>query len=177
MGGFLVPTRSLNAGGATQVVGASHAVSALGILPSAVPSTPRLSRRGLLQPPRFDFDNGNYGDAHVNGRIYEVAATYVVQGPHHGFLATAVEAGAGLMTILPTDGLSSFRRATAIVGATTDIAISRHVAIQAAYRLQIFHAPDFQLSGSAFPLPTPVNASTLISNEPSLGITYRFSRR
>ncbi len=79
------------------------------------------------------------------------------------------------MTILPADYSSSTttdRRVAAIGAATAEVALSKHVSAQAGYRLQVFHAPDFQVSSTAFPLPTPVAASTLFSNEPSLGITY-----
>ena len=180
MGGVLIPARSLDAGSATQVAGASHAVSALGSFHQQW--RPLAGYRATLSysRPDFNFENSSYGGVHINARIYEVAGTYVVQGLHRGFLSTAVEAGAGLMTILPTDNTSytrTDRRVAAIAGATAEIALSKHVALHAGYRLQVFHAPNFQVSSSAFPLPTPVVASTLFSNEPSLGLTYHFFRK
>lgn len=180
MGGVLMPTRSLNAGGATQVTGGTHAVSAIGSFHQQWRPLAGYRLTASYTRPDFNFENSSYGGVHINARIYELAGTYVVQGPRRGFLSTAVEAGAGLMTILPTESAlytKTDRRVAAIVGATAEVALSKHVAVQAGYRLQVFHSPNFQVSGSLFPLPTPVAASTLFSNEPSLGITYRFSRK
>ncbi len=92
----MVPTRSLNAGSATQVDGASHAVSALGSFHQQWRPLAGYRVTVSYSRPDFNFENSSYGGAHINARIYEVAGTYVVQGPHRGFLSTTVEAGAGL---------------------------------------------------------------------------------
>ncbi len=51
--------------------------------------------------------------------------------------------------------------------------MSKHLAIQTSYRMQIFKGPDFQSTGNIVPVVT----TTLMSNEPMVGITYRFSHK
>jgi hypothetical protein len=112
----------------------------------------------------------------IDGRVYELAATYVVQGPHTQRLSTAVEAGGGLMGFQADpkrSDASSNLRGAAVAGVSAEIALTKEMAIHLGYRAQVFKGPDFRYSGNVIPLST----ATLFSNEPLVGITFRFSAR
>jgi hypothetical protein len=105
--------------------------------------------------------------------VYELAATYVVQGPHRGGLSTSAEAGGGVMAVLPTvpDSETSYNlRGAAVVGVAAEVALSKHLGIHLGYRAQVFKGPDFQYSGT----DKSIVGTTFLSNEPTVGITYRF---
>ncbi len=173
MGGMLIGTRDASSNGSTYSQGATHAVSAIASFHQQL--RPAIGYRVTASYARPDFQyNSENGQSQINGSIYEIAGTYVVQGPHHGRVSTGIEGGAGLMTIVPTvETTNSGKnlRAAAIVGVSADFAVSKHFAIQTSYRMQIFKGPDFQSTGGIVPAVT----TTLISNEPMVGITYRFS--
>lgn len=175
MGGMLIGTRDASSNGSTYSQGATHAVSAIASFHQQLRPTIGYRVSASYARPDFQYNSAN-GQSQINGRIYEVAGTYVIQGPHRGRMSTGVEGGAGLMAILPTvesNNTGKNLRAAAIVGVSADFEVSKHFAIQTSYRMQIFKGPDFQSIGNI----TPVVTSTLISNEPMVGITYRFSRK
>jgi hypothetical protein len=177
MGGTLIGTREVTGSdAAVHTVGATHAISALAAFHQQL--SPAVGYRVAVSYTRPDFQYAlktattNSGQQEIDGRIYELAATYVVRGPHRGRLSTSAEAGGGLMAILPTlqntETSSNFRGA-GIVGVSADIALSKHVGLHAAYRAQVFKGPDFHDS-----VDKNVASTTLFSNEPMVGITYRF---
>ena len=181
MGGTLIGTRDVSRGGTTYSQGATHAVSAIASLHQQF--RPALGYRIALSYTRPDFvygynSGGNLSGSQtdINGRIYELAGTYVLQGPHAGRVHTSLEGGAGFMTFVPTvdssDASKNFR-ASGIFGAGAEIDVTKHVAISTSYRMQVFKGPDFHSSGTG----VPAVATTLISNEPVVGITYRFSHK
>jgi opacity protein-like surface antigen len=178
MGGTLIGTRATG-GTDSSTQGATHAVIALAAFHQQL--HPFVGYRVAVSYTRPDFQYSHQGtstsglNSDLNGRVYELATTYVVQGPHHGAVSTSVEAGAGMMAFLPTQqnyytSTSNNLRAAAVVGVNAEYALTKHLAIHAAYRAQVFKGPDFNYSGPG----APATASTLFSNEPMLGITYRF---
>ncbi len=111
----------------------------------------------------------------INSQIYELSATYVVQGPHRGRLSTSAEAGASLLAFLPPPNqyaTSAFRSA-AVVGVGAEYYLTKRLSLLAEYRAQIYKAPDFNYTGSAVPLTTNM---TFTSN-PVVGITYYFGAK
>jgi opacity protein-like surface antigen len=58
-----------------------------------------------------------------------------------------------------------------VAGVSAEFTLSKHLALHTAYRAQAFKAPDFTYNGSTIPL----SAKTFLSNEPSIGIAYRFN--
>lgn len=178
MGGVLIGTRDFTSGGTTHYQGATHAVSAIASFHQQF--RPAIGYRVAVSYARPTFQYGNSGQSTINGRLYEVAGMYVVQGPHGGRVSTSVEAGGGLMSFQSTDKNSnngSNLRGAAIIGVGADFAVTKHLSIQASYRMQVFKGPDFQSTGQSTVTPVPVVATTLISNEPMVGITYHFSSR
>ncbi|MBW4040260.1 MAG: hypothetical protein HIU91_15665 [Acidobacteria bacterium] len=175
MGGMLIGTREVSSNGSAYSRGATHAVSAISSFHQQL--RPTIGYRVAVSYARPDFQYGSRsGQTQINGSIYEVAGTYVIQGPHRGPVSTAVEGGAGLMAMLPSgESVNTGKnlRGAAIVGVSADIAVSKHLAIHTGYRLQIFKGPDFQSTGVFAPIVT----TTLLSNEPMVGITYRFSHK
>lgn len=181
MGGTLVGTRQAsNSGTVERSQGATHAVSAIAAWHQQM--RPAVGYRITVSytRPEFQYNSkapGTTGSTvTINSRVYELAGTYVVQGPHHGALSTSAEAGAGLMGFLPTmasTDTSYNLRGAAVVGVAAEVAVTKHLAVHAAYRGQIFKGPDFKYTGVA----APVSTSTLFSNEPTVGITYRFSHK
>ncbi len=123
---------------------------------------------GTLIGTRVVSDSGTES----SGRIYDLAATYVVQGPHLERLSTSVEAGAGIMFVptLPTANASHNLRSAAIVGVAAEYELTKRLGLHLGYRAQAFKTPDFNYSGNDKHIVT----TTLISNEPTEGITYRF---
>ncbi len=175
MGGMLIGTREVSSNGATYSQGATHAVSAIASFHQQL--RPAIGYRVAVSYARPDFQYGSgNGQSQINGRIYEDAGTYVIQGPHRGRVSTTVEGGAGFMAMLPsTESPNTGKnlRGAAIVGVSADFAVSKHVAIHTSYRMQVFKGPDFQSTGNIVPVVT----TTLLSNEPMMGITYRFSHK
>jgi hypothetical protein len=178
MGGTLIGTREASGTGTVvHTLGATHAVSALAAFHQQL--RPAVGYRVAVSYTRPDFQYGlrdattNSGQQDINGRIYELAATYVVQGPHRGGLSTSVEAGGGLMTILPTlpgTDTSHNVRGTGVAGIAADYALTKHLGIHLAYRAQVFKGPDFNAGAT----DKFVAGTTFLSNEPMVGITYRF---
>lgn len=178
MGGSLIGTRDIGGSGTgSHTVGATHAVSALVSFHQQI--KPALGYRVAISYSRPDFlygysNTGTSGfEGDINGRIYELAATYVVQGPHRGGLSTSVEAGGGFLAILPTQQSTETRsnlRAAGVVGVAADYPVSKHLGLHLAYRAQVYQSPDFNYTGAV----VPVASATVLSNEPMVGITYRF---
>jgi opacity protein-like surface antigen len=180
MGGTLIGTRTSGSDTDSFTQGASHAVMAIGAFHQQI--RPAVGYRIAVSYTRPGFQNSHKtagissGQFEVNSRIYELAATYVVQGPHRGGLSTSIEVGGGLMTFVPTlpnASISSNVRGAAVVGIAAEYALNKHVAIHAAYRGQVYKGPDFNYTG----FNGPLGGVTLFSNEPMLGITYRFSHK
>ena len=174
MGGTLIPTHYNDVSGKPTSSGATHAVIAIASFHQQF--RPAAGYRVTLSysRPEFFYGYGTFG--YVNGRMYEAAGTYVVQGPSRGRLSTSVEAGAGFMHLTPTikdPTTGNNTRVAGILGVGADLMLSKRIGIHAAYRGQVFNGPDFQYSG----IGAPINTKILVSNEPSLGITYRFSHR
>jgi hypothetical protein len=61
-----------------------------------------------------------------------------------------------------------------IVGVSADVPVTKHFGVHAAYRAQVFKGPDFHANTAIYSL---ANSKILISQEPSVGITYRFIRK
>ena len=181
MGGTLIGTREVSSSGTeSHSQGATHAVSAMAAFHQQL--RPAVGYRIAVSYTRPDFHYGYRGTTttgsaqNIDSSVYELAATYVVQGPHRGALSTSAEAGAGLMGFLPTPqrtDTSYNLRGAAVIGIAADVALTKHLAVHAAYRAQVFRGPDFNYNGVA----TPVVTTTLFSNEPTIGITYRFSHK
>lgn len=178
MGGTLIGTREVSgSGGTVHTLGATHAVSALAAFHQQL--RPTVGYRIAFSYTRPDFlysyrnATTNSGQRDINGRMYELSATYVVQGPHRGGLSTSAEAGGGLTAILPTvptPDTSYNLRGAAVAGIAAEYAVTKHFNIHAGYRAQVFKGPDFQYSGT----DKFIVGTTFVSNEPTLGITYRF---
>jgi hypothetical protein len=121
--------------------------------------------------------SGNYstGAFAIAQSIYELSGTYTVQGPRHGRLSTSVEAGASLLAFssinpypIPTTNIHSFR-AAAVAGVGSELALSKHWALRAEYRAQLYKPPAFYTSNSS-----PTSGNTTLSSNPIFGITYHF---
>jgi hypothetical protein len=114
----------------------------------------------------------------VYEHVYEFSGTYVVQGPHHRRISTSAEAGAGVLAFRPPSSnldsplVGNAVRATAVLGIAAEYALTKHLALTAAYRLLLYKAPSaYSTFGSIVP-PAPNNLT--LSNEPVIGLTYRF---
>jgi hypothetical protein len=114
----------------------------------------------------------------VNQHAYEVSGSYVVQSPRRHHVSVSTEAGAGLLALIRSNpGLSSAAvasayRPAAVVGASVDFALSKHWAFHTGYRALLYRAPAaYSTYGSIIPT-TPGNLT--LSNEPVIGLTYRF---
>ena len=130
----------------------------------------------LSKPISTSGQQFGYSGTAITHHNYELAGTYVVQGPHHRRLSTSIEAGAGVFAILSTDQWTSptsntrAYRAAAIAGFGSEFALSKHWALYAEYRAQLYKSPAiYHTSGS----PLPTSTLTFTSN-PILGLTYRF---
>ena len=178
MGGTFIPTRDGAKVNNTQLAqGATHAVSALASFHQQF--RPRIGYRVTASYTRPDFHylDSTSGQQEINGRIFELAGTYVVEGPHRGRLSTQAEAGVGVMAILATvdsPATSSNTRAAGIVGFSTEMTLTNRLALRAGYRGQVFEGPDFRAVKTVYPLAV---SNILISHEPYVGITYRFQRK
>jgi hypothetical protein len=182
MGGTFIVTRdatgsSTGAGSGSE--GATHAVAAIAAFHQQLRPAIGYRIEASYTAPDFGYgykSSNSFGTVgYINGRVYELAGTYVVQGPHRGRLSSSAEAGGGLMAFLPAQksAYTSYNlRGAAVLGVAANVALTKHLSLHAAYRAQAFKGPDFEYSffGSAIPVTT-----TLFSQEPSLGITYRFS--
>jgi hypothetical protein len=116
----------------------------------------------------------------VYEHLYEVAGTYVVQGPHRRRISTAAEAGAGFLAFLPPSAnignppLINAYRAEAVLGVSAELALTRHVALHAGYRALLYKSPA-SYYGSSYGVAVPSDPGNLtLSNEPVIGLTYRF---
>ena len=112
----------------------------------------------------------------VPENVFELSATYVVQGPHHRRLSTSAEAGAGVLDFHPTNpnvilGVSNSLRSTAVLGISAELALTKHLSLHAGYRALLYKSPPAYLTYDVN-IPTPGNLT--LSNEPVLGVTYRF---
>lgn len=181
VGGTLIGTRQANNSGTEQrFQGATRAISALAAFHEQL--RPLLGYRLTASYTRPEFQytvrtsTSTGSTVSVNSRVYELAATYVVQGPHHGRLTTSAEAGAGFMGFLPTTASTETSynlRGAAVVGVAAEVSLTKHVAMHVGYRGQAFKGPDFKYSAFTGPVAT----TTMFTNEPALGITYRFSQK
>ena len=181
MGGTLVGTREANSSQTVQQFqGATRAVNAMAALHQQFHPAVGFRVTASYTRPEFQYSmhtaTTTGSTVSVNSRVYELTATYVVQGPHHGRLSTSAEAGAGLMAFLPTEastGTSYNVRGAALIGVAAEVSLTHHIAVHLAYRGQAFKGPDFHYTDYA----GPVVVTTLFSNEPAVGITYRFSHK
>jgi hypothetical protein len=181
MGGTFIATHGTNTNGITYSEGANNTVNVIGSFHQQF--RPFVGYRIAVSYTRPEFHyfrstaTSDSGEQGIKGRIYELAGTYVVRGPRHGRVSTYVEAGAGIMAILPTasDTGTDYNISPAgIVGVSADVPVSKHFGVHAAYRAQVFKGPDFHANPVVYPL---ANSNILISQEPSVGITYRFTQK
>jgi hypothetical protein len=114
----------------------------------------------------------------VYEHVYEFSGTYVAQGPHRRRISTSAEAGAGILAFRPPSSnlasplVSNAVRPAGVLGIAAEYALTKHLALTAAYRLLLYKAPSaYSTFGSIVP-PAPNNLT--LSNEPVLGLTYRF---
>jgi hypothetical protein len=122
---------------------------------------------------------GSSGEGNiVYQHVYELSGTYVVQGPHHRRISTSAEAGAGLLAFLPANTeqttlpVGNSFRAVGVIGGSAELALSRHIAIHVGYRGLFYKSPTvYPTYGTSIP-PAPNNLT--FSNEPLIGLTYRF---
>jgi hypothetical protein len=121
--------------------------------------------------------SGSYstGSYPIAQSIYELSGTYTVQGPRHDRLSTSVEAGASLLAFssinpypIPSTNVHSFH-AAAVAGIGSELALSKHLALHAEYRVLLYKPPAFYVNDTA-----PTSGNLTLSNEPVFGITYRF---
>lgn len=181
MGGTFIGTRGTTTNGVTNSEGATNAVSAIGSFHQQFRPFVGYRVTASYTRPQFRYfrttGTTTSGDQGIIGRTYELAGTYVVRGPHRGNINTYVEAGAGVMALLPpfSDPGNDYNISPAgIVGVSAEVPVSKHFGIHAAYRAQVFKGPDFHADPTIHPL---ANSNILISQEPSVGITYRFTQK
>lgn len=181
IGGTFLGTRESTANGITRSEGGTHAVAAIASFHQQF--RPLAGYRIVVSYTRPDFQyskstaTNTYGQQSINGRVFELASTYVVQGPRRGGVTTYVEAGAGVMAFLPTipdNGTDYDISPAGIVGLSADVPLTKHLGVHAAYRVQVFRGPDFHASTAIYPL---ANSNILVGQEPSVGITYRFTQK
>nr|MBW4037759.1 hypothetical protein [Acidobacteriota bacterium] len=110
----------------------------------------------------------------VNTQVYEVGATYVVQGPHRHRLTSTVEAGASMLDFAPNANQSQTTsiRPAAIVGVGAEYALTKRLSLRAGYRAQIYKGPAF----SDTYIVGADTTNTVFSSNPILGFTYRLGR-
>jgi hypothetical protein len=186
VGGTFIPKHeSTAANNDSHTLSATHAILAIGSLHQQFRTA--LGYRITLSYSRpdlgytYSFTDAATGTRYsqggnINSRIFEVAGTYVVQGPHHKGLTTSVDAGAAFLAFLPDtsplpDATSSFR-AAGLLGVNFDYAITKHIGARLGYRAKVFKSPSFGYNGSNIPVSTPL----VVDNEPSLGVTYTFGK-
>jgi hypothetical protein len=131
--------------------------------------------------PSFEYtyatSNSSEGNI-ISQHLYELSATYVVEGPHHRRLSTSAEAGAGLLAFQPVNAylttlpVGNHFRTAAVFGASAELALTKHLALHAGYRALLYKAPSAYITyGTTIPA-APTNLT--LSSEPVIGITYRF---
>lgn len=181
MGGTFIGTRGTTTNGVTNSEGATNAVSAIGSFHQQYRPYVGYRVTASYTRPQFRYFRTTgattSGDQGIIGRTYELAGTYVVRGPHRGNISTYVEAGAGVMALLPpfSDPGNDYNISPAgIVGVAAEVPVSKHFGIHVAYRAQVFKGPDFHADLTIHPL---ANSNILISQEPSVGITYYFTQK
>ncbi len=121
--------------------------------------------------------NGKFstGSFSVAQRIYEFSGTYNVQGPRYRRLSSYVEAGASLLAFYSTSPYSTSSatvhslHGAGVFGVGSELALNKHWALHAEYRVQLYKPPAFYVNNNA---PTPGNLT--LSNNPIFGVTYRF---
>ena len=99
-----------------------------------------------------------------------------MQGPRHGRFSTSAEAGASLLSFSSTNpyltspaSVHSFH-AAAVAGIASELALSKHWALRAEYRAQLYKPPAFYVTNTA-----PTSGNTTLSSNPIFGITYHFA--
>ena len=184
MGDTLIGTREVSdSNGQLRTQGATHALSAIGSFHQQIRPAIGYRFTASYNRPHYRYldhfsSNGAVGQEDVAAHVYSFAGTYVVQGPHHGNVSTTAEAGTALIAFLPLPDANGSTgganvRPAAVLGVGAEIGVTKHIAINAGYRLQIFKGPDFRSSNAGLPQIT----TTLVSNEPSVGISYRFAHK
>ncbi len=180
-GNLIVPHHSLTAGTEPRSQTATHAILAVGAFHQQFRRALGYRITASYSRPEFDYTYstgvpGGFSESgKINSRVFELAGTYVVEGPHRGRLTTSADAGGGLMAFLPTTPnptVNYVYRGAGLLGVNLDVALTKHLGARLAYRAQIFKGPDFRYDGGSIPVTTSVTES----NEPSLGITYRFGK-
>jgi hypothetical protein len=130
--------------------------------------------------PSFEYNYaptpGSGGGIVVPQNVFELSATYVVRGPRYHRIQTSAEAGAGVLDFHPSNpiaalGVSDSLRSTAVLGVSAELALTKHFAVHAGYRAMLYKTPPAYLT-SGFTVPASGNLT--FSNEPVLGLTYRF---
>jgi hypothetical protein len=136
---------------------------------------------GTHSAPSFQYaytPTGSNGTAQtvVPENVYEISATYVVQGPHRRRLSTSAEAGAGVLDFHPTNpnaalGVSNSIRSTAVLGISAELALTKQLFVHAGYRALLYKTPTAYLTSG---LNIPLSGNLTFSSEPVVGLTYRF---
>jgi hypothetical protein len=105
---------------------------------------------------------------------YEIAGTYVLQGPHHGRLTTSAEAGAAL--VATTYDNSRTYHPAAVLGVGSEVAFSRHWGLRAEYRAQFYKSPA--VFSAIAPLGISVSSSNnTFDSDAIVGVTYLFGHK
>ncbi len=114
----------------------------------------------------------------IHQHAYELSGTYVVDGPRHRRISTSAEAGAGDACLAPGrlrsihHPINNAYRPAGVFGVSAEYALSKHLAIHAAYRALLYKAPQAYPTYGAVVPPAPSNLT--LSSEPVIGLTYRF---
>ncbi len=171
-GTFIVPRTSQNALTLPEKVTATHAIVALAAVHQQFRTALGYRVTASYTRPDFEYSYAR-GSGQMNSRIFELAATYVVQGPHHKGLSTSFDIGGGGLLFVPQVQSSSgqkLTRAEGVLGVNVDYAITSRLGARLGYRAKVFRVPEFQDLGIF------VNTPLTGSNEPELGVTYRFGK-
>ena len=170
-GTFIVPHSSLTAGTELRTLNATKAIAAVGSFHQQYSRYAGYRVTLSYTRPTLIYSySGAYGQ--VTSRMYEAAGTYVVRGPHRGFLSTTADAGLGIIALLPEGdpGANYGYSAAALLGVAADVALTKHVSARLQYRAQVLRTPAF--AGGSIYIPTV--KAVVVSNEPAAGIVYRF---
>jgi len=125
---------------------------------------------GSAPPSYTQHDSFMHGSIGTN--VYELTATYVVQGPKSHRLTTFAQLGGGTLAFLPTQDPSPYAvqfRSAMVFGAGINYRLSEHFGLRGEYRGLFYKNPDFSRNG-----PFPTTKLFTVTNEPTLSMVYAF---
>lgn len=181
-GNFILPHTSLTAGTEPRTQSATHAIEAQAAFHQQYRRALGYRIAGSYSRPDFAYTYSAgvpgqfYDSGHINARVFELAGTYVVEGPRRGRLRTSADVGVALLAFVPTypnPTVSYVYRAAPVLGVNLDVAIGGHWGARVGGRAQLFKGPDFRCNSCQIPITTSVVADV----EPSVGVTYRFGKK